>query len=73
MQHLKQIYRLPEVMASTGLSRSSIYAYIGNGAFPAPIKLGSRSSGWLKSEIDSWVAVRIAARNQSQAWGGCHA
>jgi len=38
------ILRLPDVMARTGLSRRSIYAYISNGSFPKPIELGPR--GW---------------------------
>jgi predicted DNA-binding transcriptional regulator AlpA len=33
--------RLPEVVARTGLARSSIYRRIGEGTFPAPVILGS--------------------------------
>lgn len=57
-----KIYRLPSVMEATGLSRSSIYAYVANGKFPPPLKLGARSSGWLASEIDAWLLSRAAAR-----------
>ena len=59
---VKQIYRLPLVIETTGLSRSSIYAYVASGNFPAPLKLGARSSGWLASEIDAWLESRSQTR-----------
>jgi integrase/predicted DNA-binding transcriptional regulator AlpA len=51
--------RLPAVMKRTGLSRSSIYAYIQKRKFPAPIKIGERSVGWLENEILKWIDSRI--------------
>jgi prophage regulatory protein len=53
-----RILRLPDVKARTGLSRSSIYAYIKDGKFPHHIALGERSVGWYESEVDAWVASR---------------
>ena len=50
-----QIIRLNEVMHLTGLSRSSIYAYMSQGIFPKSVKLGKRAVGWLRHEIDAWV------------------
>lgn len=55
------ILRLPQVKIRTGLSRSSIYAAIKHGTFPAPILLGQRSVGWLDSTINHWIDTRIAA------------
>ena len=48
------------VEAITGLSRSTIYARMSAGAFPTAIRLGGRSVGWVASEIDAWIAARIA-------------
>ncbi|MFZ4126139.1 MAG: AlpA family transcriptional regulator, partial [Rickettsiales bacterium] len=48
------ILRLPDVKSRTGLSRSSIYAYIKDGKFPQHISLGERSVGWYESEVDAW-------------------
>lgn len=53
-----RILRLPDVKARTGLSRSSIYAYIKDGRFPQHIALGERSVGWYESEVDAWMASR---------------
>ncbi|MBS0513892.1 MAG: AlpA family transcriptional regulator [Proteobacteria bacterium] len=52
--------RLPDVLLKTGLSRSQIYRLITQGSFPTQIQLGSRASGWIESEIDGWLAGRIA-------------
>lgn len=55
------ILRRKQVEARTGLPRSSLYAAIKAGTFPAPISLGEKSVGWLSHEIDSWIANRVAA------------
>ena len=54
--------RLPEVMARTGLSRSTIYVRVAEGRFPKPVPLGARSVGWIESELDEWFSDRIAER-----------
>jgi len=51
--------RLPEVMARTGLSRSTIYVRLAEGRFPEPVRLGPRAVGWIESEIDAWMQERI--------------
>ncbi len=60
-----KIIRLPEVKARTGLSRSTIYRFIKEEKFPAPVILGARSVGWLESRIDEWIAARIEASRTS--------
>ena len=57
-----RILRLPEVKARVGLCRASIYQHMAAGSFPRPIALGLRARGWVEGEIDSWIAVRIEAR-----------
>ena len=62
-----QIYRLPEVMLKTGLSRSSIYRQmtLTPPTFPQPVKLGEKSVGWISTEIDAWITSRMAVRDQA--------
>ncbi len=60
----EKLLRLPEVKARTGLSRSTIYALIGQNKFPRHIPLGLRCVGWLESEIDAWIENRAASRSQ---------
>ena len=55
-----RILRLPEVLARTGLSRSTIYVRVDQGRFPKPVSLGARAVGWIESEVDRWIQERIA-------------
>jgi len=49
IQH--KLLRLPEVKATTGLSKSSIYTRISEGTFPKQIPLGPRLVVWVESDI----------------------
>jgi len=62
MENNEKILRLHQVIEIVGLRRSSIYNMIHQGAFPTQIKLSTRSSGWLKSEIEKWIEMRAALR-----------
>jgi prophage regulatory protein len=55
------VLRRRQVEARTGLGRSSIYALIADGQFPAPIRLSTNTVGWLEHEIDAWIAERTKA------------
>lgn len=54
--------RLPEVISTCGLSRSTIYELISREQFPSQISLGGKNVAWLASEIDHWMQARIAQR-----------
>jgi len=56
-----RLIRLPEVMRQTGLARSSIYDGIRAGTFVKSVALCGRNVGWVESEIQKWIADRIAA------------
>jgi len=56
----RTIIRFPIVKGRTGYSRSSIYAGMADGTFPAQIPLGPRAVGWDEAEIDDWIEARIA-------------
>ncbi|MGE6417832.1 helix-turn-helix transcriptional regulator [Alteromonas macleodii] len=58
--------RMSEVEKTTGLKKSTIYLLIKRSEFPSPIKLGSKASGWLLSEINQWKAERIAISRGEQ-------
>jgi prophage regulatory protein len=56
-----RLIRLPKVIQRTGYSRSSIYAKIALGEFPAPVNLGARAVAWIEAEIDQWISDRVNA------------
>ena len=55
----ERFLRLPEVLARTGLSRSTIYVRLDHGRFPRPVSLGRRAVGWIEAEVDEWIRERI--------------
>jgi len=63
MQPSNNIIRLPAVIKKTGLSRSTIYALVSRKEFPPRIQLSPRSMGFLESEVDQWLADKVAARS----------
>ena len=53
--------RLPEVKAVTGLSKTTLYTLIREKSFPAPVQVGPRAVGWVRSEVKQWAANRVLA------------
>ena len=62
---IKKMYRLPEVMDMTGLSRSSIYLRVSTNEFPKPVKIGRRAIGWPEDSIIAWQAKMMEAQDES--------
>lgn len=58
---MAQIIRLPQLVEKTGISRAHVYALIGRGEFPRPVRLGRRAVGWREDEIEDWLDTRPAA------------
>lgn len=57
----ERFLRLPEVRQRVSVARSTIWHWIRLGQFPAPIRLGPNTSAWRESEIEAWIAARIAS------------
>jgi len=60
-----KILRLPEVIALTGMSRSTIYVWMNKGEFPVSISLGARSVGWIEHEVEEWIQSKIKKSRES--------
>lgn len=52
---MHKILKIDEVVELTKLSKSTIYLMARQGQFPAPMKLGKRSSGFFEHEIEAWM------------------
>jgi prophage regulatory protein len=61
-----RVLRLIPTSHKTGLSPSSIYEKMAKGEFPTSIPLGGRRVGWLESELDEWIAARVAERDNAR-------
>lgn len=66
-----RLLRRKQVEQAIGLSRSTIYARLDKRSphydptFPKPITLGSMSIAWVESEIQNWIASRIASSRKT--------
>jgi prophage regulatory protein len=58
--------RLPAVLATTGLGRSTIYRLVADGSFPSPVKLGPRAIAWRWADIERWGRLRSECSGQHQ-------
>ena len=58
-----EVIRLPEALKRTGVSRSTWLAGCKAGRYPRPTKLSERAVGWLASDIEAFLAERVAARD----------
>lgn len=61
------ILRMAEVTRTVGLARATVYRMMQRGEFPASVPLSGCAVGWLRSEIESWIASRVEARNAHYA------
>ncbi len=52
------ILRPREVIARTGLSRTTIWRRVRAGSFPPPLVLGENSIGWTAQSIEDWLESR---------------
>ena len=51
--------RISEVVARTGLSRSTIYEWSADGRFPPPVRLSDRVVRWVEAEVEAWMNERL--------------
>ena len=62
-----RLIRRKEVQTKTGLGASSIYAMMKNGEFPQCLNLSERRVAWIESDIDKWIAERVANHRATSA------
>lgn len=64
-----QLIRIAEVLALTSLGKSTVYDEIKAGRFPKPVRLTTRSVGWIRAEVAEWISSRIDASRQVRLEG----
>ena len=63
----QRLIRRKEVQDKTGLGASSIYAMMKQGNFPQCLNLSERRVAWVESDIDQWIAERVANHRATNA------
>ena len=59
-QDKPRLIRRSEVIQRVGLSKSCIYKRMNAGTFPRPVSIGGSLVAWVESDIDLWIAERLA-------------
>ena len=57
---------IDEVLEKTTFGRSSLYAKIGEGLFPKPVKLGSRKIAWPEYEVNQMMAFYLRTTDEEE-------
>ena len=58
----RTLIRRPEVEELTGLSKSTIYAWMRQGLFPQPVKVGPHAVRWYLDEVLDFINSRPRRR-----------
>jgi prophage regulatory protein len=53
---MTRLLRTRDVMQMLGVGRTTLYRWMGDGKFPAPIKIGE-TNRWHLSEIEAWIPM----------------
>ena len=55
-----RLMRLPDVEATPGCKKSTIYKLMKEGKFPPCVRVTARMAAWPESSVLAWVQARIA-------------
>ena len=63
-EHPTVLLRPRDVIARCGISRSTLYALVGRGEFPAQVRITNNTVGFVEAEVEQWLRDRIAASRE---------
>jgi prophage regulatory protein len=61
-----KVLRLAAVLEAVGMKKSTVYKWVREGTFPAPVRLGVQSVGWREVDIEAWLASRESTRTEAE-------
>ena len=61
----EMILRFPDLRKGYGLARGTVYENIYRGTFPTPIRISTRSVGFLQSEVEQVFRARVAGKTDA--------
>jgi prophage regulatory protein len=68
-----RVLRQKQVLALLGISASTLWQWIKDNQFPAPIALGPNTKAWLEDEIDQHLLERAKERDRKRGEAGAGA
>jgi prophage regulatory protein len=67
---IDRMLRIAEVLRITGVSTATLYRWVKDGTFPAPVKLGPNSVAWRASVVRDWIDSRQPVVDELSRTGG---
>ncbi|POR48220.1 AlpA family transcriptional regulator [Paraburkholderia eburnea] len=61
-----KILHLAGVVAVVGVKKNTIYKWLREKRFPAPVRLGENSVGWREADIEAWLAACESTRTEAE-------
>lgn len=62
MESKKRLVRPDKILEMLGVSRVTLWKYIRDGKFPAPIKIGA-SRFWVEAEVNEWFGRAVSKKS----------
>ena len=64
--NIQKFLREPAVLDRIPISRATLWAWIQQGQFPKPVRLGPNTVAWQLDDIDTWSASRVPDKAPKQ-------
>ena len=64
---MDKLYKIAEVRRMVRKSTTRIYVDMEAGRFPRPVRIGARAVAWRESDLEAWMAERVAERDAVEA------
>ena len=58
-----RLIKIKEVLTETAMSKGTLYNMVRAGEFCQPVKTGKRSVRFVEAEVQAWIHMRMAKRN----------
>ena len=65
---MERFLRQHEVIARTGLGRTTVWRKERDGTFPKRRRITGSTVGWLESEIEEWIEGRPVVDAEGSVW-----
>ena len=59
---MTKLIKLPEVCERLGVTKSTVWRWIKECQFPAPIELSKQERRWRDTDVEQWINQRAADR-----------
>jgi len=55
-----RLERVPSVASRIGIAKSTLYRWVAQGRFPAPVYIGPHTVAWDSRVVDGWIESALA-------------